>query len=144
MYDNVNSMIAENIEETFGKLSHRTGKKHTFLGVDIKFIGGKKVTVSTPHHVDEALEYFGETLKGNVLNPATSQLFTITSEPKKLDNEIKGALSLHNCQNIVDHEAFKVRLGNIGVFYMDKGAVLVVAARLRWLSFHGSERVTRS
>ena len=82
-------MIADNIEETFGKLSHTKGKKNTSLGMDIEFIGGNKVTVSTPYHVDEALEYFGETLKGNVMNPATSQLFTITSEARDLGDEKK-------------------------------------------------------
>ena len=71
MDDNVNSMIDDNIEKKIGNLSHTTGKVHTFLGMDINFIGGKKVTLSTPHHVDEALEYFGETLKGNVANPIT-------------------------------------------------------------------------
>ena len=40
--------------------------------------------MSTPHPVNEAVEYFGETLKGNVVNPATSQLFAITSEAKEL------------------------------------------------------------
>ena len=55
MYDNVYSMIADKIEETFGEISHTTGNNHTFLGTDIEFIGGKKVTVSTSHHVDEAL-----------------------------------------------------------------------------------------
>ena len=65
MDDNVNSMIADNIEEKFGKLSHTTGKKHTLLGMDIEFIDGKKVTESTPHHIDEALEDFGETLKSS-------------------------------------------------------------------------------
>ena len=79
MDENVNSIIAANIEEKIGKLSHTTGKKHTLLGMDIEFIGGKKVTVSTPHHIDEALEDFGETLKGNVINPATLQPFTIAS-----------------------------------------------------------------
>ena len=53
----------------------------------IEFIGGKRVTVSTPHHVDEALEDFGETLKGNLVNPTTSQLFTITSEANELNDE---------------------------------------------------------
>ena len=57
-----------------------------FLGMDIEFIGGKKVAVSTPNNVDEALEDFGETLKGNVVKPETSQLFTITSEAKELDD----------------------------------------------------------
>ena len=57
--------------------------------MDIKFIGGNKLTVSTPHQVDEDIEDFGETLKGDVVNPATSQLFTITSEAKELDDEKK-------------------------------------------------------
>ena len=35
----------------------------------------------------------------------------------------KGALSLDNRQNIVDHEALTARLGNSGVFYMHKDAV---------------------
>ena len=55
MDDKVNSIIADKIEEKIGNLSRTTGKEHTFLGMDIKFIGGKKVAVSTTHHVDEAL-----------------------------------------------------------------------------------------
>ena len=45
--------------------------------------------MSTTHHVDETLEAFGEALKGNVVNPATLQPFTITSEAKELDKEKK-------------------------------------------------------
>ena len=52
---NVNSVIYDNIEENFGKLSCTIGKKHTLLGMEIKFIGGKKVAVSMAHHVDEAI-----------------------------------------------------------------------------------------
>ena len=62
-------MIADKIEEAFGKLSRTTGKKHKFLGTNIEVIRGKKVTVSTPHHVNEALEDFGETLKGERSKP---------------------------------------------------------------------------
>ena len=93
MDENVNSMVAENIEEEFGKLSLTTGKKHTFLGMDIQFIGGKKVTVSTPHHVDEDLEDLGENLKVNVATPSTSQLFTITSEATELDDEKRSVIT---------------------------------------------------
>ena len=35
----------------------------------------------------------------------------------------KGALSLNNCQNLMDHEAFTAILGNNSVFYMNKGEV---------------------
>ena len=57
--------------------------------MDIEFIGGKKFAVSTPHNVDEALYDFGETLKVNVVKPATSQLFTIIIVTKELDYEKK-------------------------------------------------------
>ena len=50
--------------------------------MDIKLIGRKKVSMFMPHHNDKALEDFGKTLKLNVVNPTTSQLFTITSEAK--------------------------------------------------------------
>ena len=55
MDDSVNSIISDKIEEKIGKLSHTTGNKSKSLGMEIKFIGGKKYTVSTPHYVDEAL-----------------------------------------------------------------------------------------
>ena len=87
MNETISSIIDENIEEKIGKLSRTTGNKRMFLGMDIDFIGRKKVVVSTPHHTDEALEDLGETLEGNVVNPTTSQLFTITSELKELDDE---------------------------------------------------------
>ena len=120
MDDSFNSIIADNIKEKIGKLYHTKWNKHNFLSVDIEFIAGKKFTVSTPHHVEEALEDFFETLKVNVVNPATSQLSTITSEAKELDDE-KGLLSLDNFQNLVDNEVFTVRLGNSGFFFCAQG-----------------------
>ena len=53
-------MIAENDEHKFRKLSRTTGNKLALLGMDIEFIGGKKVALTTPHHADEAFEYFGK------------------------------------------------------------------------------------
>ena len=69
------------------EISHTTGNNHRFLGMDIKFIGGKEVTVYMPHNVDDVLEDFGEILKGNVVNPKTSQLFTIKSDAKYIDDK---------------------------------------------------------
>ena len=63
---------------------HITGRKHTFLGMDNDFIGGKKVALTMPHHVEEALEDFGKTLKRKVVNPETSKMFTIANETKEL------------------------------------------------------------
>ena len=66
-----------------------TGKKQTFVCIDIEFIGRRKVALNTPHHIDEALEGFGKTLKGNVVNLATSEIFTIIYEAIDLDDERK-------------------------------------------------------
>ena len=83
MDDSVNSIIADKIEEKFEKLSHTTEEKHTFFSMDREFIVRKKVTVSKPNNFGEALEDFCETMKGNVVNPTTSQIFIITSEAHK-------------------------------------------------------------
>ena len=56
--------------------------------------------MSTPNHVNEDLEYFGETLKGNIVNPTTSQIFTITSEAKELDDEKKECYHSKNARTL--------------------------------------------
>ena len=53
--DDVNSIIADKIEEKIGKISVTTGNKNTVLGMDIEFIGIKKVSVSSPYHFGDAL-----------------------------------------------------------------------------------------
>ena len=52
--------------------------------MDIDFIGGKKFALAIPHHIDKDLEDFREDLKGNVVNPGTSKLFTINNEANYL------------------------------------------------------------
>lgn len=83
----VNMQIADIIESKFGTLTRSTGKKHTFLGMDIEFLPDKKVTISTPQHIEEVLEAFGEVIKGDVVNPANSNLFKICGDAKLLTKE---------------------------------------------------------
>ena len=87
MHDKVNTMIADEIEKKLGKLTRTTGWSHTFLRVDIDFIGDGKVAISRPQHLEECMEDFGKTLKGNVVNPALSKLFTITAAAAELGQE---------------------------------------------------------
>ena len=117
--DNVTSMIAENIEEKNGKLSCTRRKKHAFLGKDIEFFGRKKVAVYIPNHIDEALRVFldPESKHGETLNLATLHHHQWS---KVAWSWKKGALSLDNHQNLVDHESFTARFGNSGVFSMHK------------------------
>ena len=82
--DKVNDMIVDKVEEKFGKLARSKGKKHTFLGMDIEFIGNGKLTIATPQHIEEAIEKFGEDLSTDAVNPAKSKLFTVTTDSMPL------------------------------------------------------------
>ena len=42
IHDNVRSVIIEKMDENFKNLSHKTGKKHTLLCMDMVFISGDK------------------------------------------------------------------------------------------------------
>jgi hypothetical protein len=85
--DDVNTMIADEVEKKFGKLARTTGAKHTFLGMDIELLGDKKVAIATPQDINEAIEDFGEDLKTDAVNPAKSKLFIINHESECLANE---------------------------------------------------------
>jgi hypothetical protein len=50
--------------------------------MDIELLGNRKVAISTPQHLQEALDFFGEVLTRDVVNPANSKLFTICKEAK--------------------------------------------------------------
>ena len=64
-------------------IAHR-GKQLTFLGMDIEFNNDKTVSISTPEHIDEAIEFFGEDLKGGITTPATKGLFDVNDKSKPL------------------------------------------------------------
>ena len=46
--DNVNTTTVEIITKKFEKLARTTGKKHTFLGINIEFLGSGNVAITTP------------------------------------------------------------------------------------------------
>ena len=87
--DSVNSMIADKIEDKFGKIFLTRGNNHTFIGMGIDFIGEKIVALTTPHHGHKDLEDLVKNTKVNVVNPATSKLFTITDEAKEINEKRK-------------------------------------------------------
>ena len=89
MSDKVNSMIVDALEEHFGKLGRTTGNKHTFLGMDVEMISKGKIAVSTPQHVEEAIEGLGEEVRGTAVSPAKSKLFSVDHESPKLTGDKK-------------------------------------------------------
>ena len=87
--DKVNTKIVDAIEERFGKLARTTGSKHTFLKMDVEMISKGKIAISTPQHVNKAIEGLGEDVNGTAVNPAKSKLFTIDHESPKLTGSKK-------------------------------------------------------
>ena len=55
--DNVDTTIVEIIESKIGKLKRTTDKTHKFLGMNIKFLGTRKVAITSPQHIKEAIEH---------------------------------------------------------------------------------------
>ena len=53
------------------------------------------MAITTPQHISEVLEDFGEVLKGDVVNPAKSKLFTIIDEADDLPESRKEIF--HSC-----------------------------------------------
>ena len=82
--DGVNTKIVDAIEEHFGKLARTTGNKHTFPGMDVEMISKGKIAISTPQHINEAIEGLGENVNGTAVNPAKSKLFLVDHESPKL------------------------------------------------------------
>jgi len=72
--DKVCTQIANITESRFGNLTRSQCKKHTFLGMDIELLGNRKVAISMPQHLKEALDLFSEVLMGDLVNPANSML----------------------------------------------------------------------
>lgn len=91
--NDVNTAIVDAIEKHFGELARTTGNQHTFLRMDVEMTSKGKITISTPQHVNEAIERLGEEVKGTFVNPAKSKLFSVDPESPKLNDERKGMSS---------------------------------------------------
>ena len=79
--------VIEMIESKFGTMTNRRGKKHTFVGMDIEFLGGGKVKILMKEYLEESIVSFGEDLYKKTTTPAKSDLFKIDEMSKRLDKD---------------------------------------------------------
>ena len=63
------------------------GKRLNFLGMEIEFIGDKKVAVGTVQYIKAMIEEFGEDLLKKVSSPAAKWLFVVDEKSPKLNRE---------------------------------------------------------
>ena len=83
--DDKNTMIVDAIEKHFGKLARRTGDKHTFLGMDVEMISKGNIAISTPQHINKAIEGLSKEVQGMAVNPSKSKLFFCRPRLAKAD-----------------------------------------------------------
>ena len=76
------------IEDKFnGKLVVTTGKKHTYLGMDITFTENKTVEILMREYLVEAIDAFDEDITRTASTPAKKNLFSIDWTSKRLDTK---------------------------------------------------------
>ena len=78
------SDIIERIEARFGKMEVARSKKHKFLGMEIDFIGNKKVIILMQGHLEDAILSFGEKVTKTYKTPAANVFFTVDEDSPRL------------------------------------------------------------
>jgi hypothetical protein len=81
--DVVEDMVSK-IEERYGKMTVTRGNKHTYIGMDIEFIGNGEVQILMKDYIREAIELFPEDCTGTVATPAANHLFKVNPTGTKL------------------------------------------------------------
>ena len=74
---NVVTMVLDKIEKRFRKLRITRGKQHTFLGMDIDFIGDAKVKIAMMQYIIKCIEAYKLRNKETAATPAKNDLFTV-------------------------------------------------------------------
>ena len=76
--------IIRNIEAKYGTMTVTHGKAHTYVGMDITFIGNEKVTILMKDYLLEGIEDFPEDCTASVNTPAGPHLFEVNDSAKKI------------------------------------------------------------
>ncbi len=63
------------------------GPKYDYFGMILKFTHDGKVEVSMTNYIKKTITEFPELITGSVSTPAGEHLFTISDDPKKLEEE---------------------------------------------------------
>ena len=79
-------------KENFGNLTITRGNSHNFLGMNQKIRKQKRVEISMRKKIEEAIEMFGEEIKGKVLTPAAKQFLWIDDTEPLLDQKRKDTI----------------------------------------------------
>jgi len=82
----VESIISA-IETRYGKMTITREKIHIYVGIDIEFIDGRKLTLHQRQHLEECIEDFGKDVITKVTTSAQRYLFDVSNELEILSKE---------------------------------------------------------
>ena len=67
--------VIKELEDRFGKMTVKRGKKHTFVGIDIEFNEDGTVSLLMDEYIQECIDIYDNNLKGKAATPAKGDLF---------------------------------------------------------------------
>jgi hypothetical protein len=79
--------IVSKIEERYGKMTVTRGNKHTYIGMDIEFMGNGEVQILMKDYIQEAIDMFPEDCTGVVSTPAANHLFKVNPTGTRLSED---------------------------------------------------------
>ena len=82
----IDDIIAK-IEERFPGPTVTKGAEHTFNGIKMRFMKGKKDAINMRDYILEIIDDFGEETSTMVSSAAAKWLFTVNKNPKKLTGD---------------------------------------------------------
>ena len=68
--------IINHLENKFGKMTVKRGKRHEYLGMDITYNDDGTASILMSSYIDDAASSFGETLNGTAPTPAKKNSLT--------------------------------------------------------------------
>ena len=77
------------LEKEFGKLSHTTGKRHTYLGMVFDFTSERTVIISMKEYLKDIVTEFG--VRKVALTPAAENIFSVSETAEPLSEEEREA-----------------------------------------------------
>jgi hypothetical protein len=81
--------IINKVEKHIGKVVTVRGKSHCYLGMNIFLRDDKKADIEMKDQISEAIEAFGEDIKGEASSPAARHLMMVNENATKLNQKQK-------------------------------------------------------
>ena len=102
--------ILTEIEQTYGKLTIKRGKDHTFIGMDCTIRDDQKVEITMKQYIEECIASFGEKIHGKASTPGKHDLFEPCKGELSVELEGEKAETFHHIVSKLLYVSKRARL----------------------------------